>query len=192
MAVEHQKLTPIEEAALKDHIYDCFQLGFSLTPKLLREYVNKLCRAKRDDKEIGKNWHLEFYERYINVESIYVRLMAKERIFNKNADNYIAWFRFYELTVAKWNILPADTYNMNESGCAIGISHKSRVIIPAKEKEAIKSMDGKREWAININIISDIGTASKGFFVIKGKNIFRNFIDYIIELSCTIAITDNG
>ncbi len=32
--------------------------------------------------------------------------MIKERVFNKNTDNYIAWFRFYKLTVAKWNILP--------------------------------------------------------------------------------------
>ncbi len=61
---------------------------------------------------------------------------------------------------------------MDESRCAIRISHKSRVIIPAKEKEVIKSIDGKREWVININIINSVGTVSKGFFVIKGKNMF--------------------
>ena len=81
---------------------------------------------------------------------------------------------------------------MDESGCAIGISHKSRVIIPAKEKEAIKSMDGKREWATNINTISNIGTASKGFFVTKGKNVLRDLMSYIIELGCTVTVTDNG
>jgi hypothetical protein len=55
LAVKHQKLTPIEEAALKDHIHDYFQSGLSLTPQLLREYANELCRAKEDDKEVGKN-----------------------------------------------------------------------------------------------------------------------------------------
>jgi hypothetical protein len=118
--------------------------------------------------------------------------MAKERVANKNADNYIAWFRLYELTVAKWNILPVDTHNMDESGSAIRVFYKSRVIIPVKKKEAIKFMDRKREWVTNIDTISDIGTASKGFFVIKGKNVFRDFINYIIELGCTIAVTDNG
>jgi hypothetical protein len=81
---------------------------------------------------------------------------------------------------------------MDESGCAIRISHKSRVIIPAKEKEAIKSMNGKREWATNINTINNIRTASKGFFVIKGKNVLRDLMNYIIESDCTITITDNG
>jgi hypothetical protein len=171
LAVEHQKLTPIEEAALKDHIHDCFQLGLSLSPKLLREYANELCKAKGDFEEVGKNWHLGFYERHTSVESTYARSMAKERVANEDADNYIAWFRHNESTVAKWNILPADTHNMDESGSAIGVSHKSRVIIPAKEKEAIKSMDGKREWATNSDTISGVGTASKGFFVTKGKNV---------------------
>jgi intergrase/recombinase len=171
LAVEYQKLTPIEEAVLKDHIHDCFQSGLSLSPKLLREYVNELCRAKGDFEEVGKNWHLGFYERHTSVESIYARSMAKERVANEDVDNYIAWFRLYESTVAKWNILSADTHNMDESGCAIGVSHKSRVIIPAKEKEAIKSMDGKREWATNIDTISSIGIVSKGFFVTKGKNV---------------------
>jgi hypothetical protein len=90
LIIEYQKLTLIEEVVLKNHIHNYFQLEFSLSPKLFREYANELCRAKRDFEEIEKNWHLEFYERYISVESIYIRLMAKERIVNKNTDNYIA------------------------------------------------------------------------------------------------------
>ena len=80
---------------------------------------------------------------------------------------------------------------MDESGCAIGIFYKSRVIIPAKEKKIIKFMDGKREWVININIINSVGTVSKGFFVIKGKNMFWDLMSYIIESGCTIVVTDN-
>jgi hypothetical protein len=34
---------------------------------------------------------------------------------------------------------------MDESGCGIGISYKSRVIVPAKEKEIRKTINGKRE-----------------------------------------------
>jgi Tc5 transposase DNA-binding domain/helix-turn-helix, Psq domain len=145
LTIEQQKLTPMEEAALKDHIHECFQSGLSLSPRLLRDYANELCRAKGDSKKVEKNWHLGFYERHTSVESTYARSMAKERVANEDADTYIAWFRLYESTVAKWNILSADTHNMDESGCAIRISHKSRVIISAKEKEVIKSMNGKRE-----------------------------------------------
>jgi hypothetical protein len=80
---------------------------------------------------------------------------------------------------------------MDESKYIIGISHKSRVIIPVKEKKIIKSINDKREWAINIIIINNVGIASNKFFVIKNKNVFRNFINYIIELNCTFAVTNN-
>jgi hypothetical protein len=81
---------------------------------------------------------------------------------------------------------------MDESEYTIGVSHKSRVIIPVKKKKAIKFIDDKREWAINIDIINGVGTASKDFFVTKGKNMLRDLINYIIELNCTIAVTDKG
>ncbi len=80
---------------------------------------------------------------------------------------------------------------MDESRYTIRISYKSRVIISVKEKEAIKSMDGKREWVININIINSVGIISKGFFVIRDKNVLRDFISYIIESGYTITVTDN-
>jgi hypothetical protein len=89
LTVEYQKFTPIEETALKNYIHNYFQSEFSLSPKLLREYANKLYKAKGDFEKIGKNWHLEFYERYINIESTYTRSIAKKRIANKNTDNYI-------------------------------------------------------------------------------------------------------
>ena len=80
---------------------------------------------------------------------------------------------------------------MDESRYTIRISYKSRVIISVKEKEAIKSMDGKREWVININIINSVGIISKDFFVIRDKNVLRDFISYIIESGYTITVTDN-
>jgi hypothetical protein len=81
---------------------------------------------------------------------------------------------------------------MDESESAIRISYKSRVIILAKEKETIKSMNRKREWAININTINGIETIFKGFFVTKSKNVLRDLMSYITESGYTIAVTDNG
>jgi Tc5 transposase DNA-binding domain len=172
LGVEFQKLTPVEEAALKDHIHECAESGLPITPRLLRDLANELCRAKEDYKPVGKNWHLGFYDRHTSIESKYAISMEKARLANEDADIFITWFRLYETTVAKWNILHADTHNMDEYGCGIGISHKSRVIVPAKEKEARKTMDGKREWAIVT--INGVGKAStKGFYILKASASFE-------------------
>jgi hypothetical protein len=117
--------------------------------------------------------------------------MEKARVINEDADSYIKWFQFYEVIVAKWNIFFADTHNMDESGYALRLCYKSRVIVPAKEKDAIKSMNGKREWGTNINFISGIGKASKAFIITKGKHVLRDLIEPIIESGCTLAVTHN-
>jgi len=124
----------VEKAALKDHINNYYKSEISISSGLFRDLANELCRVKGDNKDVGINWYLGFYERYISVELIYARLMEKARTANKNVDSYIEWFRLYEVIIAKWNILPADTHNMDELGCFIGVSYKSRVIIPAEEK----------------------------------------------------------
>src|SRR6266536_1392094 len=80
---------------------------------------------------------------------------------------------------------------MDELGCSIRVSHKSRVVIPAEEKQVIKTIDGKREWATNINTISSVGTACKGFFVIKGIYVLRDLMKYIIKSGCICAVTPN-
>ena len=81
---------------------------------------------------------------------------------------------------------------MDESEYAIRIFYKSRVIVPAKKKEARKIINSKREQIINCDIINSVGKAStKNFYIIKGKRVLRDLIEFIIELGCTLAVTDN-
>jgi hypothetical protein len=81
---------------------------------------------------------------------------------------------------------------MDESGCALRIYHKSRVIVLAKERDAIKSINRKREWGTNINTINGIRKASKAFIIIKSKHVLRDLIEPIVESGCTLAVTHNG
>jgi len=54
LAVELQKLILVEKVVLKDHIHKCAELGLFIIPRLFRDLVNELCRAKKDYKLIKK------------------------------------------------------------------------------------------------------------------------------------------
>ncbi len=41
--------------------------------------------------------------------------MEKDRLLNKNPDDYIKWFRTFIEIINKWDIIPEDIYNINES-----------------------------------------------------------------------------
>jgi hypothetical protein len=89
LGVEFQKLTPVKEAALKDHIHKYAESGLSIIPRFFRDLANEFCRAKKDYKPIGKNWHLGFYNRHISIESKYAISMEKARLANEDADIFI-------------------------------------------------------------------------------------------------------
>jgi hypothetical protein len=112
--VDRQLLTLGEKAALERHIYQYYGLGLVLTTPLFRGFVNKLLKAKGSDKTVGKKWHLRFYKRHPNMETKYSRPMERARVINENADNYIKWFRRVFVTILKWDIELADTWNMDE------------------------------------------------------------------------------
>ncbi len=87
--IEQQKLTPAEEKALVNHIIDCYKLILSLNVKLLYYYANELCRAKEDNELVEKNWYLKFYKRNPSVKILKARLIEKDRLLNKDPDDYI-------------------------------------------------------------------------------------------------------
>ena len=62
----------MEKAALKDHINNYYKSEISISSGLFRDLANELCRVKGDNKDVGINWYLGFYERYISVELIYI------------------------------------------------------------------------------------------------------------------------
>ncbi len=53
--IEQQKLTPAEKKTLINHIINYYKLILPLDIKLLHYYANKLCRAKGNNKPVGKN-----------------------------------------------------------------------------------------------------------------------------------------
>ena len=87
--IEQQKLTPAEEKALINHIINYYKLILPLDVELLYYYVNELCRVKKDNELVEKNWYLKFYKRNSSVKILRIHLIKKDRLFNKNLDNYI-------------------------------------------------------------------------------------------------------
>jgi hypothetical protein len=122
----------------------------------------------------------------------YSRLMERARVINENADDYIEWFRRVFATILKWDIKLADTWNMDELGAEIGISHKSYVIVIAKEKDVNHTHDGGREWVTFIETINVIGQAMKPFFIVKSACILEDYRDLVIKSGYILACTKNG
>jgi hypothetical protein len=190
--VTNQKLSPVEEAVLVEHSFECYKQGFPLTIDNLNDFANELLKNRGSNERVGVNWHLAFFKRHPNVESRYSRPIDKQRVWAENADSWIEWFRRFQTTRAKWGIIDPDIYNMDESGASIGVEQKSKVILPKEEKEAFAKQDGNREWGTMIECIRAIGGEIPPFLIHKGKHILKDLADLIYISRATLACSDNG
>jgi hypothetical protein len=71
--------------------------------------------------------------------------MDKQRILVEDPDIYIDFFQKLRKAVREYKIAINDMYNMDEIGAAIGLFHKSRIIVPEEEAAVYLSMDSNRE-----------------------------------------------
>ena len=91
----------------------------------------------------------------------------------KDANIYIEFFERFFMLYTKWSVKPNNIYNMDESGCCIGLHQKSQVIVPANEMEAVAifAINGNREWATLVETIRVFGTDDIPAFLIY-KSVF--------------------
>jgi hypothetical protein len=147
--VERQTLNAVKETVLCQHIRECYQSHLSFDVKLLHYYANHLLQARigplPDDKKIKGNWYLRFYQRHPFIKGMRARPFEKDRLINKDSDEFIRWFQKFKETIDKWGILSEDTYNMNKKSAGLGSTQKSYIIGPAEEKDARLSTEKNRE-----------------------------------------------
>jgi hypothetical protein len=190
--VTRQRLTPAEEAVLVKYVQLAYKQAFPVTTVAIRDMANEILVEKGCEPSIGVHWHQSFLKRHPELRSALSRPIDKQRVMSEDPDSYIHYFHLFEDTRAKYGISDNDTYNMDESGCAIGVEHASKIIIPADEKETFAKQDGKREWATDIECVGANGDKAPLFIILAGKvHLVDNWNNVRDSRGC-LALSDNG
>ena len=80
---------------------------------------------------------------------------------------------------------------MDESGSAIDIKQKLKVILSSEKKEAFAKQNRNREQVIIIKIIRVINKDIPPFLIIKEKYILRNLVKLIYQSRVTLVYSEN-
>jgi hypothetical protein len=78
-AEDRQRLTLLEEEALKDWCLQLEAWGFPARVEALRRMAKDMLLAKGDINPLGKNWQSYFFERHLELKSKFIPPLDKER-----------------------------------------------------------------------------------------------------------------
>ena len=149
--------------------------GFPLSHARLKEHVDSICRARREDTfpvaGVGQNWTYRFAQR--NSEKIKIarsRPLEDKHGHAANPHTNDAWWKLLGETIKNYNIRPENIYGSDEVGIqAQGGGEREFVFGACRKAAPYQQRAGTRD---NITVIVTIcadGTSTPPAVIFKGN-----------------------
>ena len=144
--VNKLKLSPQQELELVEYIESLTARGLPPTRQMIQNFASQVAK-----EEVGIGWVRRFVVR--NKDHLTSRWTAGMDAVRHRADSEAKYKLYFDLLVDKvsqYDVLPSNTYNMDEKGFLIGVIGRSKRIFSKarwESKEVRASLqDGSREW----------------------------------------------
>ncbi|KAJ6437064.1 hypothetical protein O9K51_10361 [Purpureocillium lavendulum] len=142
--------------------------------------VEEICGHKKNFAqdiakiEVGKNWPYSFVRR--NRDKLGCTWFDGLDMARRKADSasrYKDYFELIRTKIAKYNILPCNTYNVDEKGFLLGVINRTKRVFSLNVKKQGKllgaAQDGNRSWITFLACICQDMTSLPPFLIYQGK-----------------------
>jgi hypothetical protein len=173
-------LTPEQETFLVQWILEEDARAFPPSHARAREMANRILRMNGDHTPVGKHWMAAFLKRNPRVASVVGRKIEAARAEGATPAQIRAFLELFERTRIRLGIRAEDTWNMDETGKALGVCANTRVLASSQKKKAYHQSPENREWASIIECMSASGKKLRPAVIFKGKNLQSTWFPAII------------
>jgi len=185
---QFQRLSLEEEAAICDWILRLQIWDWSSHVKQVRSIAKELLIKKSDDKSVEVNWSQKFLKCHLQIKTVYISSLDKERAMTQNHDILADWFNLFQSLKKEHEIEIENIYNMNEKRFMQRIIAKLWIMIFKYEKTYMTQCDNQ-EWVSLIEYISMNERVLKSWIIFKEK--LQQKIWYKVLKEDHIALNEN-
>ncbi|KAF6528230.1 hypothetical protein HZS61_008880 [Fusarium oxysporum f. sp. conglutinans] len=163
------RLSKQQEQDLVTYIRKLSLRGIPPTLSMIRNFAQDIAKI-----EVGKNWPYSFVQRHRNeIDCTWFDGFDIARRRADNASRYRAYFDLIREKIDKYDILPQNTYNMDEKGFLLGVINRTKRVFDVNAKRQGKllgaSQDGNRSWITFLACICQDMTSLPPFLIYQGK-----------------------
>ena len=119
--------------------------------------AEELLRAKRDYKELGKNWVSGFLSCHPTLQAKYSHSLHQDRFVTQNRDIIKHWFNLYWSIKVEYGIFHEDIYKMNKNRYMMSIAGSFKMVFLKYQKQVFINQAGNQECASFIEVIGITG-----------------------------------
>ncbi|KAL5610690.1 hypothetical protein FOBRF1_006807 [Fusarium oxysporum] len=163
------RLSKQQQQDLVTYIRKLSLRGIPPTLSMIRNFAQDIAKI-----EVGKNWPYSFVQRHRNeIDCTWFDGFDIARSRADNASRYRAYFDLIREKIDKYDILPQNTYNMDEKGFLLGVINRTKRVFDVNAKRQGKllgaSQDGNRSWITFLACICQDMTSLPPFLIYQGK-----------------------
>jgi hypothetical protein len=166
-----QLLSNQQEMLLKQWILDLEAQGHAATYTTIRELAAIISLNSGGPEKIGHNWITRFLQRHPDIHSKVGKKIQAQRLDATTPQAITAWFTQLEGVRKQYKIQWRNTYNMDETGIALGVCNNQRVIGTTSTTSSFKKTPENREWVSIIETISAEGIRLQALIIFKGQTL---------------------
>ncbi|KAL5611116.1 hypothetical protein FOBRF1_007233 [Fusarium oxysporum] len=124
------RLSKQQEQDLVTYIRKLSLRGIPPTLSMIRNFAQDIAKI-----EVGKNWPYSFVQRHRNkIDCTWFDGFDIARRRADNASRYRAYFNLIREKIDKYDILPQNTYNMDEKGFLLGVIKRTKRVFDVNAK----------------------------------------------------------
>jgi len=109
-----------------------------------------------DPDRVGNNWVHRFLKRHPEIHTKLGVKIDAQRLRNTTPEALEAWFEKFEVKT-EHQVEDADTWNMNETGIALGVCVNQEVVGSSSTTKSYKKYTENREWVSTVEAVSAVG-----------------------------------
>jgi hypothetical protein len=191
---EKTVLTALEEERLVRYMLRMSEMGLGLRPVDVCAAVLELAADRPTPfgkKGPGRDWMEGFLDRHPELSLRHAQRLSRARAQNDNKNVLQHWADLLDRTLAKYNFLPRNIWNVDET-MAEGKTPRTFA-----ERNTRTVLSIWSEQLLHTTIVGGINAAGESpmppLLIYTGKNVMRNWTDPTGEVSGTMyAATENG
>jgi hypothetical protein len=145
-AAEQQRLSPQQEVELCLYIEDLTKQGLPPTRAMVQNFASEVAKTR-----VSEAWVTRFIARH--RDTLISKWTSGMDAVRHRADSKLKYELYFDLLhdkIESYNVLPSNTYNMDEKGFMIGVIGRSKRVFSRHQWElklvTSAVQDGNREW----------------------------------------------
>lgn len=189
----NKKLSDMQEKIICEWLDRSARHGFPFRQEHIHQLACKiLAESGISSPTLGKCWVKRFLKRHPHYHTRRNIPLDVRRHIQHNRDEILTFLRLYADVVQQFDITSNNIWNMDETGCFIGVNKPTHVVVPKSMKQAYINDPQNREWTTLIETVSGAGISIPPYIILTGKVHLAAWYETNLPKNYVLACTDNG